>query len=575
MPEDSLEKASKNSSKSPTNGRVAQETASAKSVPATLRDIRAALRQVEDQLNRLESEWQPGEQVSVPAIQPMRAWWTGFRILAYLAAVLVVGVRLYKLNSIQTDLYGDIQIVYQYVEGVRSGSWPFQYVLGVGPIYHYLIQPIILFTGLNYFGLKLSAVITSLGALLATYAFARRLVNDWFALLAATIAGISSWLLIFSRLGISLILVPLLAACALWLLMRIVQEGRPVDAIACAIVSAGGLYSYPQGFILPFVSFITLLCMRWAGHPISWSNLRRFVIASIIGALPFAWMFLQSPEDFIHGYIGSKFFAEENPFQALLHNIAAAAMAYHVKGDSIFRSNPNYLPHLDFLSGLLFLAGIVFWLQPARRKWSPVLFVPFVLLHLPSILALGRPGEVPSAGRTLGAAPIAYILVASGLWWLLEFFARLGRQRIGVAITGIFLAAIFVLNMQRYFGAYIGGLPYHDTSIGGEIAHYADMLPPETQIYVVGARWEASMPELPFVKLVAARSQNLHELDPNTLTCDQLASLPEQAVLIWSFHESLPAPQIDSCKGWLPAQLYMSQKGLPVFFAAPLLRDQR
>jgi len=553
----------------------AHEIKSAAHTSGTLSAIRATLKQVDAQLLQLESQLQPSVQLTSVAPLPLPIRRTWFLRLALLAAVLVIGVRLFKLNTIQTDLYGDIQIVYQYVDGVLSGSWPFQFVLGVGPIYHYVILPIIMLTGLNYYGLKLSAVIVSLGALLATYALARRLINESFALLAVTIAGISSWLLVFSRLGISLILVPLLVTCALWLIVRIAQDQRPANVIACAAISAMGLYSYPQSFVLPIVSLITLVCLRLLGHPISWADLRRFILVSILVALPFLWMVYQSPESFIHGYIGSKFFTEGAPLRALIQNIVSAALAYHVRGDNIFRSNPAYLPHLDRISGLLFLTGLVFWLQPARRKWSPVLFVPFVLLHLPSVLVLGHPTEVPSAGRTLGVAPIAYILVASGLWWLIQYFTKIVRQRIGLVTAGALLATIFALNMQRYFVTYIDGLPYHDTSIGGQIALYVDSLPPDTQVYVVGCCWESSMPELPFVQLMTTRSQNMHALDPQELNCDQLSSLPEPAVLIWSFHDPVPAPQITSCQQWLPAQLYVSPKGLPVFYAAPFLRDRR
>ena len=247
---------------------------------------------------------------------------------------------------------------------------------------------------------------------------------------------------------------------------------------------------------------------------------------------------------------------------------------YHVRGDTIFRSNPASLPHLDPVSGVLFLAGVVFWLLPQRRRWSPVLLLPFVLLHLPSVLVLGRPYEVPSAGRTLGAAPIAYILVASGIWWLVQSLAGLGQRRLGLILGGALFAALLVLNMQRYFGTYIAGLPYQDTSIGGRIAVYADSLPPETQIYLVGCCWELAMPELPFVRLVSARPENLHELDPNQLSCEQLASLPGPAVLIWSFRDPVPAPQLAACMQRLPAQLYFSPKLLPVFHAAPLLNDR-
>jgi hypothetical protein len=150
----------------------------------------------------------------------------------------------------------------------------------------------------------------------------------------------------------------------------------------------------------------------------------------------------------------------------------------------------------------------------------------------------------------------------------------LGRRRLGLLVAGGLLSAIVLLNMQRYFGTYISGLPYHDTSIGGRIAVYADSLPPDTQIYVVGCCWESAMPEVPFIQLIAAQPQNLQALDPKELTCDRLALLRGPAVLIWSFHDPVPMPQLTSCKQWLPAQLYMSPKGWPVFYAAPLLSDR-
>src|SRR5207244_4162422 len=106
--------------------------------------------------------------------------------------------------------------------------------------------------------------------------------------------------------------------------------------------------------------------------------------------------------------------------EVLFGNIARAVLALHVRGDDTFRSNPAGLPHLDWISGVLFLGGIVFWLRTERRRWSPVLLVPLLLLQVPSMLVLSQPEEVPSAGRTLGVAPIVYILVASGLWWLLR-----------------------------------------------------------------------------------------------------------------------------------------------------------
>jgi 4-amino-4-deoxy-L-arabinose transferase-like glycosyltransferase len=549
----------------------------AQDASAPLHNLRAALDSAQAELRQLEARLRPNVwQAAVPSPKPPTSLWqlpaaqAWFFVSTLLVWALVLFVRLFELDSLQPEVFGDIQIVHEYVQSILTGNWPVRFTLSAGPLYHYLIAPIIAIAGLNYLGLKLASVVVSIGGLIVTYALSRRLVDDHFALLATAIAGVSSWLLIFSRLGNSQILVPLLTTGALWLVVRVAQRPRPADVIACAVVSAFGLYTYPQSFVLPGVTFITLLCLRWAGHPVAWADLRRFVLVTIVCTLPFAGIVYLDPDNFITGYIGGKIVAEGSWIGALTSNIVDAALAFHIRGDEIFRGNPGRLPHLDLISGLLFLAGIVYWLMPARRRWCPVLLVPFVLLQLPSVLVLGRTSEVPSASRTLGVAPIAYILAASGLWWMVQALARQGRRRVGLALAGVLLGAIVLLNAQRYFGAYMDGLPYHNTAIGYRLAVLADSLPPDTQVYIVGCCWEGEMPEPPYVRLMVARPDNVQTLVPNELSCDRLQFLKQPAMLIWTFQTALPAPTVESCKDWLPAQLYSSPAGLPVFNAATL-----
>ncbi len=543
------------------------------------------------------------DHIASPWRLPVRQAW--FFVLALATGALVLFLRLFQLDELQADMYGDIVIQYNYLAEIRHGAWPVRYVLSEGPLYHYLIMPIVALTGMNYFGLKLASVIVSLGVLAATYGLSRRLINDHFALLAVFIAGVSSWLLIFSRLGVSQVLVSLLTTCALWLLVRMIQRARRLDLVACAIVSALGLYVLPQSWVLPAVIVVTLVCLRWSGHPVRWADVGCFVLLLIPLSLPFVWLVSQDPKNFFSGYIGGKLINYHGDFVGVvLGNFTRALLALHVRGDVVFRSNPSGLPHLDPISGLLFLVGIVFWLKRGRRQWSSVLLVPLVLLQLPSMLVLAVPGEVPSASRTLGVAPLVYILVASGLWWLVQtiwalqrLVAKLRRPKarheelltinagsiishiaggrwVGPAIAGLLLGTILLLNTYRYFQIYTSGLPYHNTPVGQIIARYLDLLPTDTQIYLIGCCWESSMPNTESVQYVMARPQNLHLFEPSRLSCDQLRSLPLPAVLVWSFHMTLPAPQLEACKQWLPAQLYSSHQGLPVFFAAPLQRDR-
>jgi 4-amino-4-deoxy-L-arabinose transferase-like glycosyltransferase len=534
--------------------------------------LEATLARIDSRLGAIEArlDQQP---LALALPVPLAAQNIWFRVAALVAGALILFLRLVDLDQLQNEFYGDIALLYEYLVAIRAGHWPTYFTLSTGPLYHYLVTPIVGLTGLNFYGIKLASVLVSLGALAATYGLARRLIDDRFALLATCIAGVSSWLLIFSRLGNSQILIPVLTTCASWLALRAIQRSSSADVVACAMVSALGLYLYPQTFILPFVSGLTLLCLHWLGMNIRWADLWRFGLVICICALPFAWIVSRDPANFFSGYIGQKIVSDRSPFATLLGNIGHGLLAFHVQGDSSFRSNPVGLPHLDRISGLLFLGGCVFWLRPSRRRLSILLFLPLVLLQAPSMLVLSQPGEVPSASRTLGAAPFAYILVASGLWWLARTRRPGWPAWLGPLAAATLLVAIVLLNAQRYFNDYIGGLPYQNTPIGRLVANYVDSLPPTTQVYVVGCCWQDSMPDPKSIQYVAAHPDQITFIEPERVTCDWLLFQPDTTVLIWTLQTPLPSPQIEPCKAWLPAQLYTSKAGLPIFYAASLHRE--
>lgn len=526
---------------------------------------------------------QPSEPTSISSqltssAPPMNPWqlpsWQGAFFLFFAVTVSVIlFLRLYQLDSLQREIYGDIMIVRNYVTNVLGGRWPIRFDLSAGPLYHYLIAPIVVVVGTEYLGIKVASVVVSLLALSATYLFSRELVNDFFALLTMYIAGVSSWLLIFSRLGNSQILLPVLTATSLWLVIRVLKYGRRVDLVAAAVVSTLGLYVYPQSFILPGVIFLTLLLMRWAGFSLKAREMGLFILIVLLCAMPFLLIVRADPANFTAGYIGSKIKAEGSFWALLGNNIVKALMAFHARGDEGFRSNPVGLPHLDWISGVLFLVGIVYWLVSRdRRRWLILLVVPFLLLQVPSVMALNQPREVPSASRTLGIVPIVYLLVATGVWWLIQELRRRFQGVIVPALAAVLLlGGILLLNVDRYFKRYINGLPYQDTPIGRLIADYANALPQDTHVYMVGCCWVYSIPDR-FVDKEVARPRNFHYVEPNQLSCVQLQHMELPAVLIWSFRDTLPAPQLESCRHWLPAQLF-THKERPIFYAAPLRPD--
>ena len=237
-------------------------------------------------------------------------------------------------------------------------------------------MPVIAVAGPGYFGMKLASVLVSLGVLAATFAVARRLGGGLLALLSLFVAGVSSWLLIFSRLGNCQYAVPLLATTSLGLLVRFVQEQKRRDLVLSAAVAALGLYLYAASFVLAPVMALTLLGLRGAGLRVRWRDLGLFALTSFLVALPFGWIVARDPSNFFTGYIGGKVAHSGDVLPLLLENAWKVVLSLHVRGDIVFRSNPTGLPHLDAVSGVLFLLGIAFWLRPERRRWSPAVFVP-------------------------------------------------------------------------------------------------------------------------------------------------------------------------------------------------------
>ena len=180
------------------------------------------------------------------------------------------------------------------------------FVLSAGPLYHYAAMPIVWIAGLTFLGIKLASVVVSLFVLLTISLLGNELLNRELGLLAATVAGVSSWLLIFSRLGNSQIIIPLLSTLACLLAARVARHGRDGDVVGCALVSALGWYTYPQTFVLPGVMFVVLVCLVLTRMEARWRHVGIFVLVSLPCVIPFGLIVARDPANFFSGYIGGQ-----------------------------------------------------------------------------------------------------------------------------------------------------------------------------------------------------------------------------------------------------------------------------
>lgn len=490
--------------------------------------------------------------------------------LFWLAALLTVVLRFYRFDSLQSEMYGDIEIVQTYTKSVLRGEWPWYFSLSSGPLYHYMIAPLLNAIGTGYDQIKIASILTSLAIVALVTGSVRQLFGRHLGIIALAVAGSGSWLLVFSRLGNSQIFVPLVTIGTLYALLRFVNSQRQGWLYAAAIIATCGLYSYPQSFVVPPVMWVTVVVLWRTGVIRERRDVIAFTVATLIGSLPFIVMYITEPASITGNYISEKFEMADLSVGRLVEILLRAIGAYFVTGDTVFRSNPKLLPHIDIVSSVLFVIGVAACFKPAFRRKAPILLVPFALLHVPSMLVLRYPEQVPSASRSIGAAPYVYIFVAIGLY---EIYQRLKSRWANVA--GIVVTLIFILSLQqnvdRYFVRYVSGMPYNDVPIGREIVKYADSLSPDTSIYVVGCCWRDGIPEPFFSQIQMQHPTMLKRFDPaDTLTCDTLAQTDRPAVLIWSFDSEVPSPNVESCKEQFLPVLHTMPDGTPLFYTAAL-----
>jgi hypothetical protein len=282
-------------------------------------------------------------------------------------------------------------------------------------------------------------------------------------------------------------------------------------------------------------------------------------------------MYIDNPALAAGSYVTEKIEDVDNTAGRLIEVIVRGVLAYFTIGDIVFRNNPAGVPHVDVVGSVFLVVGIVVWLRnPQLRPWSPLLIVPFLLLHVPSLLVLRYPEQVPSASRSIGAAPYAYIFIAYGLYAIYRWLAQRKQAVAGIVLV-LLLGVSVQQNIDRYFVRYVAGLPYGDVPIGREIVRYAEMLSPKTLVYVVGCCWRDGTPEPFFSQIQMKEPNRLKRFDPaDTLSCSVLANIQRPAVLIWSVDDPLPNQQVEACAEEFRPVLHTNRDGVPLFYSSAL-----
>ncbi|MFA5827811.1 MAG: glycosyltransferase family 39 protein [Candidatus Shapirobacteria bacterium] len=400
-------------------------------------------------------------------------------------------VCFYRLDSIPGEWFGDVSIVNSYVSQIITGQWPFTFITSQGPLYYYLIAPIIYIFGVSYLNYKICSVLTGLMGIVFVYLFVKTLSNRSAGLIAAFITASSFWYLVWCRLGYNII-GPVLTAITLFLFFNYQKNKNTKFLYSVLFISCLGLINYAGTFFLPLAIITIFLVNAIFISKTSIRSIFTTLIIFFIALVPMVIILSQNLDSLSPGYMGEKLFqtkqysTSEN-INRLATNLRRTLGMFHFEGDVVFRWNVSKSPHLDIVSGIFLIIGLICSLIKKKATTLLLLISAFILI-LPSIYPGHPSAEVPSSPRTQAIIPIIIYLTSFGVYYLTEFTKKLYPSATKILLF-LILSSISFLNLTKYFIDYPKGLPNDNTPFGKIIAQDIDKLPPGVDVYLADIGW--------------------------------------------------------------------------------------
>lgn len=419
-------------------------------------------------------------------------WLRDHRVeLVGLAALLLVAlaVRAVDLEHIPANLGGDEGT--QGVAGLELVRPPLGNPFSTGwfsvPTMSFLAWGLSMrIFGESIAGLRVLSVLIGTGTVLTTFLLARELWGRRVAWLAAIALTCSHFHVHFSRLGSNQIADGLLITLTLWLLVRGLRLRQALYFALAGAVMGLGWYGY---FGARLIGIIVVLYLAWRSvveHRFL-SRYGRLLLVllgtALVVAAPLLFHYADHPDSltsrarqvsiFASGWLErEQVITGRNAASLLLQQLWKSISAFNYALDPTFWYHPA-IPLLDFVSGVLFILGLLWATARCRRPANGLLLLWFWLALVLGWVATENP---PSSMRLVIVAPALALLVGLGLNWLVEMGRRVvgGEQHLWLRVAVGILVVVAILNLHYYFIVYTPTRVYGNPTaeIATELARY-------------------------------------------------------------------------------------------------------
>jgi hypothetical protein len=385
---------------------------------------------------------------------------------------------------------------------------------GREPLQMYVMALFVRLTGLpmDFDTLKLLTALEGLITIPVMFWLGRELVGRHdrrlgivVGLALAGLVAVSYWHVALSRLALRIVYTPFITAILFIYLSRALRDNRRIDFINAGLALGVSLYMYQVARMLPVV-VVAGVALAVVFFVRGWVEKRRmllnFVVLVLVSFSVFVPLFrfsMDYPDDFWRRSSGRLFgdaltqttdeqgnMIEREPtlgeqlaaFQAnlpqLAVNVRNALLMFNWKGDVAWINAAPNRPAFDVFSGALLIVGLGGWIGWIWRRRDPALWLTlpaFLILILPSALAIAYPIENPSATRMSGTLPFVYLWAAFGLSLLCMGTLRLGGKSGGAVLATLTFAGMIAFSynanaqtyLVQYRESYLGSSkPYSD-----------------------------------------------------------------------------------------------------------------
>lgn len=439
-------------------------------------------------------------------------------IFASIAVILLVGgyFRFAQLDTLPPEMTDDHVEKILDSQRVLDGQHMIFFANNGGrePIQMYLMAAFVKFTGrdMDHDTLKLLKAIESLVTLPFMFWLGVEMIGKdnrrlgiVVGLLLAALVSVSYWHVAVSRQALRITLMPLVTALLMIYLARGMRYNQRADFIKAGLILGFGLYVYQAVRMLPIVVVVGVIIAVWMTAK-TWAdrwkygvNLAVLVLISFVVFIPMFRYSAEHPEEFWrrtagrllgddiiyeeaddgtiserNATFGERLQAFNDNVPIIMSNIRNVLLMYNWKGDVAWISGvPNH-PAMDTVTGSLLILGLAAWgVRAFRTRDSVDMLIPIMvfIMLMPSALSIAYPIENPSATRTMGSLPPAYLLAAFPLALIVTQITSIWQNRRGwVAATGlvvILFGGAYAANSYLYFNEYpehyiLASYPYTD-----------------------------------------------------------------------------------------------------------------